>query len=185
MALPQEFMDMVSKDILQIEKASESSHRERFQLHRELDGRYQSCIKNWSLGFWCTLRGNGYVCYSTLQWDEGGVLDNLLMMKAKLETFRFQLNAIAPEQTSQKINVTTNVNVSITFEQVRSKIEDMDTLTDQQIKEAKGKVSEIESVIKDRGRKKTKWEKIRPSLTWLADKSFDVAMTILPLFLQV
>ena len=47
------------------------------------------------------------------------------------------------------------------------------------------KVSEIESVVKGEGSKKSKWEKIKPILTWLADKSFDVAMTILPLLLQV
>ena len=47
------------------------------------------------------------------------------------------------------------------------------------------KVSEIESVVKGEGSKKSKWEKIKPILTWLADKSFDIAMTILPLLLQV
>ena len=47
------------------------------------------------------------------------------------------------------------------------------------------KVAEIESVVRGAGSKKSKWEKIKPILTWLADKSFDVAMTILPLLLQV
>jgi ribosome-binding factor A len=61
----------------------------------------------------------------------------------------------------------------------------MTSLTDEQTKEALEKVSEIESVIKGEGSKKSKWEKIKPVLAWLADKSFDLAMTILPLLLQV
>lgn len=176
---------MVLNDIARIEQASKLSHEDRFQLHRELDGRYQSCIKNWGLGLWCTLRESGYVCYNTLQWDEAGVLDNLLMMKAKLETFRFQLNAVTLASPSQQINVTTNVNVTITFEQVRSQIENMTSLTDDQMKDALEKVDEIESVVKGAGSKKSKWEKIKPILVWLADKSFDVAMTIMPLLLQI
>lgn len=90
-----------------------------------------------------------------------------------------------PEIPTTQVNVTTNVNVNITFEQVRSKIEDKTSLTDEQTKEALEKVSEIESVVKGEGSKKSKWERIKPILTWLADKSFDVAMTILPLLLQV
>ena len=185
MNIPREFMDMVECDIERIEQAPNMSHEDRLQLHRELDGRYQSCIKNWGLGFWCTIRDSGYVCYSTLAWDEGGILDNLKMMKAKLETYRFQLNAVTTEAPTQQINVTTNVNVSVTFEHVRSRIEDMTCLTDEQVKEALDKVSEIESVVNGDDSKKSKWKKIKPILAWLADKSFDVAMTILPLLLQV
>ena len=47
------------------------------------------------------------------------------------------------------------------------------------------KIDEIESIIKEDDSKKTKWEKFKPILTWLADKSFDVAMTILPLLLKM
>jgi soluble cytochrome b562 len=76
-------------------------------------------------------------------------------------------------------------NVNITFEQVRAKIEDMTSLTDEQTKEALDKVSDIESVVNGEGSKKSKWEKIKPVLAWLADKSFDLAMTILPLLLKM
>lgn len=85
------------------------------------------------------------------------------------------------------VNVSNNneINISISFEEVRKQIEDMTSLTEAQTKEALNKVSEIESVVKGDGNKKSKWEKIKPILIWLADKSFDVAMTILPLLLQV
>ena len=118
--------------------------------------------------------------------------ENLTMMKPKLEAFIYGWNAAKQPskyvpQTAPDVNVTVNnsVTVNITFEQVRAKIEDMTSLTDEQTKEALEKVSEIESVVKGDGSKKSKWEKIKPILTWLADKSFDVAMTILPLLLQV
>lgn len=91
----------------------------------------------------------------------------------------------SPSVPDVNVTVNNNVTVTITFEQVRAKIEDMTSLTDEQTKEALEKVSEIESVVKGEGSKKSKWEKIKPILTWLADKSFDVAMTILPLLLQV
>jgi hypothetical protein len=90
-----------------------------------------------------------------------------------------------PASPDVNVTVNNNVTVNITFEQVRAKIEDMTSLTDEQTKEALDKVSEIESVVKGDGNKKSKWEKIKPILVWLADKSFDVAMTILPLLLQV
>lgn len=118
--------------------------------------------------------------------------ENLLTMKPKLEAFMHGWNAIvrlarpAPVSVPDvNVTVNNNVTVNITFEQVREKIEDMTSLTDEQTKEALDKVSEIESVVNGEGSKKAKWEKIKPILTWLADKSFDVAMTILPLLLQV
>lgn len=85
------------------------------------------------------------------------------------------------------VNVTVNnsITVTITFEQVRSQIEEMTSLTDEQTQEALEKVSEIETVVKGDDNKKSKWEKIKPILVWLADKSFDVAMAMLPLLMQV
>ena len=120
------------------------------------------------------------------------MIDNLNQMKPKLEAYALGWNmskksSPSSSTTTPNVNVTVNneINISITFEQVREKIEDMTSLTDEQTKEALEKVSEIESVVNGEGSKKTKWEKIKPILTWLADKSFDLAMTILPLLLQV
>ena len=185
MGIPREFMDMVENDIVRIGQASEMSYEERLQLHRELDGRYQSCIKNWGLGFWCTIRDSGYVCYSTLAWDEGGVLDNLKMMKAKLETYRFQLNAVTADTPAQQINVTTNVNVSVTFEQVRSQIEDMSSLSQEQTDEILEKIDELEEISKEKSSRKTKWEKVKPIIAFALDKGADVAIAILSLVMQM
>ncbi len=138
---------------------------------------------------WNYSKDNGFDYY--LKGNDA-MIDNLNQMKPKLEAYALGWNmskksSPSSSTTTPNVNVTVNneINISITFEQVREKIEDMTSLTDEQTKEALEKVSEIESVVNGEGSKKTKWEKIKPILTWLADKSFDLAMTILPLLLQV
>ena len=181
--------DRIREDIASIDKALESCNPQIIlQTHQHIDGKYQACIAGWTQSLHGYIPGYG-INYEVLDVDD--LTHNLQIMKPKLEGFIEGWNAIAsPTATATTIpeinvNTTTNVNITITFEQVRNKIEDMTSLTDEQTKEALDKVSEIESVVKGEGSKKSKWEKIKPILTWLADKSFDVAMTILPLLLQV
>ena len=186
MVFAEEFIAMVKEDIQSIADAYKLSASARLKLHRKLDGRYQACIKDWYKGLWGTDSKSAQMYYTSIQDSDTEIKENLEMMKAKLEIFLFQMNVIeTPGTPSTQVNVTTNVNVNITFEQVRAKIEDMTSLTAEQTAEALKKVSEIESVVNGNGGKKSKWEKIKPILVWLADKSFDVAMTILPLLLQV
>ena len=180
----------IRSDILKIDAIAMVDDKAKIlELHRYLDGKYQCCIADWGKSMWGFTAGIGFA-YDVLDVDS--IKENLSMMKPKLEAFMHGWNtAKQPARytppTTPDVNVTVNnnVTVNITFEQVRAKIEDMTSLTDEQTKEALEKVSEIESVVKGEGSKKTKWEKIKPILTWLADKSFDVAMTILPLLLQV
>lgn len=110
------------------------------------------------------------------------------MMKAKLETYKYQMNAVQlpkPEvSNSQIVNVTNSVNVNVTFEQVRKEVEEMTSLTNEQTQEVLDKISEIEEVVKSKDSKKSKWEKVKPVLTWLADKSCDVGIALLPLLLK-
>lgn len=187
MALQKEFLEMVEADIKRINDAIISgTDNSRWELFRELDGKYQVCIERFYDGMWLSVPNKNILHFPDLRKYPNYVTDNLKMVKSKLEVFRYQGNAVAlPEVPATQVNVTTNVNVNITFEQVRAKIEDMTSLTDEQTKEALDKVSEIESVVKGEGSKKSKWEKIKPILTWLADKSFDVAVTILPLLLKI
>ncbi len=180
----------IRSDILKIDAiATVDDLAKVIELHRYLDGKYQYCIADWGKSMWGFTTGVGFA-YDVLGIDS--LKENLSMMKPKLEAFMHGWNANVktarqmPANTPDvNVTVNNNVTVNITFEQVRSKIEDMTSLTDEQTKEALDKVLEIESVVKGDGSKKSKWEKIKPILTWLADKSFDVAMTILPLLLQV
>lgn len=69
------------------------------------------------------------------------MIDNLNQMKPKLEAYALGWNmskksSPSSSTTTPNVNVTVNneINISITFEQVREKIEDMTSLTDEQTK---------------------------------------------------
>lgn len=186
------YEEEIRNDIAKIDALSNSyDYVQLMELHRQLDGKYQCCIDRWGHSMY------GYNVHAGFLYDIMGVdelLSNLCLMRAKLQAFLQGWNSVnqlktSPEATSSSpdINVTVNntVTVNITFEQVRSKIENMTSLTDEQTREALEKVAEIESVVKGECSKKAKWERIKPILAWLADKSFDVAMTMLPLLMQV
>ena len=191
MIIPSEFKGFVRSDINRIEKILKEniSKDDLLNLHREIDGRYQSCIMNWNQGLngvYYLKDSSSVINYGMLEDRKEKIISNLSMMKSKLETYIFGMNAVSlPEPPSTTVNVTTNVNLNVTFEQVRSQIEDMTSLTDEQTEEILNKISEIEATVNSTGTKKSKWEKIKPVLTWLTDKSFDVAMKILPLLLKV
>lgn len=187
MVLHKEFLNMIEEDIRKIDEfITNGTDDSRWELFRELDGKYQVCIDRFYEGMWWSVPNKNTLHFPRLRECPDYVIDNLKLVKYKLSVFRFGGNAVAlPEVPATQVNVTTNVNISITFEQVRDELENMTSLTDEQTKDALEKVSEIEAVVKGEGNKKVKWEKIKPILTWLTDKSFDVAMTILPLLLQL
>ena len=192
MVITSEFKAFVQNDINRIENILKENitKDDLLNLHREIDGRYQSCILNWYQGLdpvYYFKDKPAILDYDRLSgYGDKYIKENLSMMKSKLETYIFGMNAVyVPEAPSTTVNVNTSVNLNITFEQVRSQIEDMTSLTDEQTEEILNKISEIEATVNSAGTKKSKWEKIKPVLTWLADKSFDVAMKILPLILKV
>lgn len=192
MNIPQEFKALVLSDIERIKKSINSSQKAKdlLNLHKEIDSRYQSCIANWYQGlnqvyFYADGKPPKLV-YSYLEDDKDEIIDNLSMLKAKLEVYLMGMNAISlPEPVSTTVNISNNINIEVTFNRARAQIEDMTALTDEQTKEILGKITEIENTLNENGSKKSKWEKIKPVLSWLADKSFDVAMTIIPLLLKL
>lgn len=189
MDMPKEFYDMVCADIERLSNTQNLSDDERLKLHREMDGKYQACIKKWYEGLWCTDKEATIIWYQSLGMSPDSVQENLEMMKAKLETYKYQMNAVQlpkPEvSNSQVVNVTNSVNVNITFEQVRKEVEEMTSLTNEQTQEVLDKISEIEEVVKSKDSKKSKWEKVKPVLVWMADKSCDVGIALLPLLLKI
>lgn len=180
----------INLDIVAIDKALNNDDiDELIRLHKQLDGKYQYCIADWGKSMYGYNPDFGF-SYDLL--GEDSLRENLSLMKPKLEAFKHGWNAISSSRktgrtASSDVNVTVNNNitVNITFEQVREKIEEMTSLTEEQTKEALEKIDEIEKVVKGNGSKKNKWEKIKPLLVWMADKSFDVGMTMLPLLLQI
>lgn len=187
MEMQKEFIEMIENDIQRINSAVETGNNEsRWNLFRELDGRYQICIAEFYKGMWQSLHNKNILYFNILKDEPNQIIDNLKLVKAKLETFRYQANAAnLPQLPATQVNVNTNVNVNVTFEQIRSQIEDMTSLTDDETNEILSKISELEEIVNSKDKKKTKWEKVKPVLKWIADKSFDVGMTLLPLMLKL
>lgn len=187
MTLQKEFLDMIENDINRIDDFLDNgTDNTRWELFRELDGKYQVCIEGFYNGMWMSVHSKNTIHYSSLQAHPEYVADNLKMIKSKLSVFRFQANAVAlPQVPTTQVNVTTNVNLNVTFEQVRSQIEDMTSLTDKETEEILEKITELEKIINSKDKKKTKWEQAKGVLVWLANKSFDVGMALLPLLLKI
>lgn len=132
MDMPKEFYDMVCADIKRLDNVRNLSAEELFELHRQIDARYQACINKWCDGLWCSTNDGTHIAYGHLaQNPQKYVLSNLKMMKAKLETYKYQMNAVQlpkPEvSNSQVVNVTNSMNVNVTFEQVRKEVEEIQT----------------------------------------------------------
>ena len=188
-----DFINQIALDLQRIDDAiGNGTHTERLKLHRELDARYQTCIKDWYLGLWGVVhRENSTtnVEYAYIDDSPMETQENLEMMRTKIETYhKYRVNSIEPVPSNQpmtQINVTTNLSVNITFEQARSTVTEMSSLTDEQTQEVLERIDEIERVLNTDASKKTKWEKIKPVLIWLADKSYDLGKTILPLLLKI
>lgn len=150
----------INLDIVAIDKALNNDDiDELIRLHKQLDGKYQYCIADWGKSMYGYNPDFGF-SYDLL--GEDSLRENLSLMKPKLEAFKHGWNAISSSRktgrtASSDVNVTVNNNitVNITFEQVREKIEEMTSLTEEQTKEALEKIDEIEKVVKGNGSKKT------------------------------
>ena len=79
---------------------------------------------------------------------------------------------------SQGINITANFSnnnenkISIeSFTEVKSKIENMTSLTESEIDEILLKINEIEKIVNSTDRKSKKWENAKEIIKWISEKS--------------
>jgi len=189
MSVPAEFKEMILNDIKRIDDIVERdvSHAELIKFHREIDSKYSGCIVKWhnGLSLWSPSH-DVVVLFSEKDCSKETVIENLLLFKAKLETYQYGMNAIEPQQHSQTtVNVTNNISQEVSFENVCSRVEDMNSLSLEETKEVISRIRDLETIVNAQSSKKEKWEQIRPIVKWLADKSFDVAMMIFPLILKL
>ena len=114
-------------------------------------------------------------------------------MKNKLESYLTDL----PHKYFQEVNsnfknitctkvynkVINNANtmVSINFENIRQEIINNEMLNSVQTNDCLKKIDEVEEIVKSSDDRKNKWEKLRRIIVWLADKSVDVAVSLLPI----
>lgn len=184
--LPAPFLKMVQDDIERISNSLTGNGTNHWELFRELDGKYQACIKDWYKGMWQSTRDGSFLYFNELKNRPQQVTDNLKQIKYKLETFQYQMNAVSLlELPTAQVNVTTNIGINITFEEVRSQVEEMSSLSEEQTQEVLETINEIEEIVKSKDSKKTKWGKNKLILIWLADKSCDVGIALLPLILKI
>lgn len=178
----------IQRDIHKIDAAIQNADAiEMESLHRYLDGKYQYGIADWGKSMCGYIDGHGFK-YDFL--DSGSIRDNLLTMKAKLEGFMCGWNAKRAPAGSAKgsdVNVTVNntVNISLSFEETKQKIEDMTALNREQTDEILSKIDELEKISKENISRKSKWEKVKPIISFALDKGADVAIAILSLVMQM
>ena len=178
----------VNADIQKIKEALAKGvdQEQLLELHRTLDGRYQVAIKDWEKGMYnCNLRLGFDYDYI----DEDTLIHNLQLMKAKLEGFILGFNGVNAESENKPndVNVTVNntVNITISFEEAKQKIDEMPGLTDEDTENIKSKIDELEDISKENINRKKKWEKVKPILLFALDKGVDVAITIMGLVVQM
>lgn len=176
----------VRRDLQEIDNVN-NERKDLLSLHRYLDGKYQFAIADWGKSMFGYIKDQGFD-YENL--GEEALIENLSLMKPKLEAYMWGWNDTPDTSTSQRstnVNVTVNndVSITVTFEQVRSQIEEMTYLTNEQTQEILDKITEIEEALSDNGSKKSKWEKVKPVLAWLIDKSVDVGIPLLSLILKL
>ena len=66
MDMPKEFYDMVCADIKRLDNVRNLSAGELFELHRQIDARYQACINKWCDGLWCSTNDGTHIAYGHL-----------------------------------------------------------------------------------------------------------------------
>ena len=122
-----------------------------------------------------------------LEDSHASLYDNLKLIKAKLETYQYKMNVVSPAEPITQVNVTnTNtIRINLTFDEARKDVQNMTSLTDADKDEILKRIEELEKVVNSGESKKSKWEKAKPVLKWLADKSFDIGRVILPLLLKI
>lgn len=189
------FIEMVENDIQRCKDylASNKDREEGMALHLELITRYPLYIKNFRESLRNYDEKHGFVMQEFFDLDSA--IHNITVIMNKLIAFR-NYGCVSPSdrrmgQQSTQINIKNNLtatqsqNISISFEDVKQQIEEMTGLSENETNEALSKIDEIKGILESKGNKKTKWQKIKPLLLWLADKSVDVGCAILPLILEI
>ncbi len=180
-------IQIINSDIELIDKVLLSNDvTEVKNTHIRLDGKYQSCIKNWGMGMYGFVLNHGF-SYNYTGIDS--LKHNLMLMQSKLEAFKEQWNvddSLCCDNNGVNVVVNNNnkIDINVSFEQARSVIENMPGLTEFDTEQIINRINELENISEEKISKKSKWEKIKPILLYVIDKGVDVAVPIIQLVLQ-
>lgn len=185
-ALWEKQIQMATKDV---ERISESLNKlkedELRDLHREMDAKYQTAIENWGVSLYSYSPGMGTV--SDMSMD--ALSHNLKVMQQKILAYSLGMNTKRDPEVSNntEVNLSVNntVNVEVTFTEVKRQIENMDSLSREETDAILSRIEELEKINSEKISKKDKWAKIKPILTFAADKGVDVGIALLSLIVQM
>lgn len=182
-----EFIKSINADIVRIDnELSVGTDNTRWTLFLYLNGMYQSCISDFYMG----LRGASFdgSKFSLLYVENNPeyVKENLQIIQSKLKARLFEVNSVHDDLTNQtQVNINNYVSISVSFDQVRKDIENMSFLSNEETNDILKRITDIENILKSDEIKKKKWERVTPIIKWIADKSFDVGIALLPLVLKI
>ena len=148
-------------------------------LERELKSKYGTIIDGFKDGLY------------RLHYDNTGQerRKNIAIMKRKLELFRAMgyENHYSDRAASVIVNNTNHAeaNFIVSFTDVRKTVENMSALRESEIQEVLSKIEELEKIVSSTERKSKKWERAKDIIKWIADKSVDVGIALLPLILKI
>ena len=78
-----------------------------------------------------------------------------------------------------------NNTMNISFEDARKTINDMSSLSENEIEEIQSKINALEEIVNSKESKSKKWSKAKDIIKWVADKGVDVGIALLPLILKI
>ena len=182
----------VKEDIIKIEEAiSKSDEKILHDVHMMIDGKYQTKIERWGLSQYGWRDSYGFH-YETLDFDS--LKHNLQNMKSKLEGYiqDIDLKPLTINKPTKSINVynknennISNIVSNVNFNTVEEKIKECESLTEEETKEALKYLKELKEIYESKGNRKSKWEKAKKILIWLADKSVDIAIAFFPIITSI
>lgn len=180
MTITDDFKSIIDEDISQCEYELKSGNKQsREDLHMILISKYGKIVDGFQDGL-CGLwfDDDGTDCKSDLE-----------IMRQKLLLFKAMEYKNPYSENSSGITFN-NINqlsatFNISFTEAKKQIENMTSLTDSEIVEIHTKIDELEKIIISSERKTRKWDKVKEIIKWVADKGVDVALTLLPLILNL
>ena len=185
------FEKMVDEDINRCNEylSGDKNGQVGFDLHFELTTKYPPYISRFGESLYNYSNEFGF---NGEYFDQSSMINNLTVIKNKLVAFKnfgyknansySRNNGIKIENT---LTATQTQTMTISFEEVKNKIRDMSALSDSDTTETLEKIDEIKAIVELKDTPKTKWQKIKPILGWIADKSVDVGIALLPLILKI
>ena len=187
-----DFTRMVDADIQKCEDILDSSYDENKwkDLHVELTAKYSSHILDIGANMYCFYAQANFFDMDLM--GEDSLKHNLFVLKNKLIAFknygyknRKLVSGDKGINIQNHLSATQTQTVTISFEAVKKQIAEMTGLSDAETEETLAKIDEIKAIVELKEPKKSKWQKIKPILAWLADKSVDVGIALLSLILKI